>query len=242
MIRLSIWFKWDFSSSRKLQTKKGTNHLPLSLLFLPNISLLPLYSQNQSLWSYTVKTYLFTFINLFNPNPPFFWFNFLLRHIHQQSLCLKVYFATTPLLRNSLVGYRTLSDKLFFLSTLKILLHSLRLLLLCLLQSAIPLTAVIFFSTVNFKVFFLILVFCNLCYACIHALLLQLYLTLYDPMDCILPDSSVRGIILARILEWVAISSSRGSSQSRDWTHVSWGSCRILYLSVTWEAPRCISM
>ena len=30
MIRLSIWFKWDFSSSRKLQTKKGTNHLPLS--------------------------------------------------------------------------------------------------------------------------------------------------------------------------------------------------------------------
>ena len=168
------------------------------MLFLPNISLLPLYSQNQSLWSYTVKTYLFTFINLFNPNPPFFWFNFLLRHIHQQSLCLKVYFATTPLLRNSLVGYRTLSDKLFFLSTLKILLHSLRLLLLCLLQSAIPLTAVIFFSTVNFKVFFLILVFCNLCYACIHALLLQLYLTLYDPMDCILPDSSVRGIILAR--------------------------------------------
>ena len=34
----------------------------------------------------------------------------------------------------------------------------------------------------------------------------------YDPMDCCLPGSSVHGIILARILEWVAISFSRGSS------------------------------
>ena len=34
----------------------------------------------------------------------------------------------------------------------------------------------------------------------------QLCLTLYDPMDCCLPDSSVHGIFQARILEWVAIS------------------------------------
>ena len=40
-------------------------------------------------------------------------------------------------------------------------------------------------------------------------------------MDCSLPGSSVRGIIQARILEWVAISFSRGSSQPRNRTWVS---------------------
>ena len=40
-------------------------------------------------------------------------------------------------------------------------------------------------------------------------------------MDCNLPGSSVHGILQARILEWVAISFSRGSSQSRDWTQIS---------------------
>ena len=55
-----------------------------------------------------------------------------------------------------------------------------------------------------------------------HAKLLPLCLTLYNPMDCSLPDSSVHGILQARILEWVqAISSSRGSFRPRDWTHVS---------------------
>ena len=37
--------------------------------------------------------------------------------------------------------------------------------------------------------------------------------TLCDPMDCSLPDSSVHGILQAKILEWVAMPSSRGSSQ-----------------------------
>ena len=41
------------------------------------------------------------------------------------------------------------------------------------------------------------------------------------PMDCSPPGSSVHGILQARILEWVAISFSRGSSQPRDWTQVS---------------------
>ena len=40
----------------------------------------------------------------------------------------------------------------------------------------------------------------------------QSYLTFCDPMDCSLPGSSVHGILQARILEWVAMSSSRGSS------------------------------
>ena len=40
-------------------------------------------------------------------------------------------------------------------------------------------------------------------------------------MDCSLPDSSVHGILQARILEWVAMSFFRGSSWFRDWTCVS---------------------
>ena len=42
----------------------------------------------------------------------------------------------------------------------------------------------------------------------------QSCLTLWDPMDCSSPGSSVHGISQARILEWVAISYSRGSSHS----------------------------
>ena len=53
----------------------------------------------------------------------------------------------------------------------------------------------------------------------------QLYLTLCDSMDCSPPDSSVHGISQARILEWVAISSSRGCSRLRDQTQVSYISC-----------------
>ena len=49
----------------------------------------------------------------------------------------------------------------------------------------------------------------------------QLCLILCDPMDCSLLGSSVHGISQARILEWVAIPFSRGSSQPRDWTQVS---------------------
>ena len=45
--------------------------------------------------------------------------------------------------------------------------------------------------------------------------------TLCDPMDCSLPASSVHGILQARILEWVAMTFSRGSSQPRNQTRVS---------------------
>ena len=49
----------------------------------------------------------------------------------------------------------------------------------------------------------------------------QLCLTLCDPTDCSLPGFSIHGIFQARILEWVAISFSRGSSWPRDRTQVS---------------------
>ena len=61
-----------------------------------------------------------------------------------------------------------------------------------------------------------------------HVKSLQSSLTLCDPMDCSPLGSSVHGILQARILEWVIISSSRRSSWPRDWTHVS----RLLHLQV----------
>ena len=67
------------------------------------------------------------------------------------------------------------------------------------------------------------------------------HVQLCDPMDCSLPGSSVHGIFLARILEWVVISFSRGTSQPRDRTPISCGSCigrRILNHCATWEAAK----
>ena len=49
-----------------------------------------------------------------------------------------------------------------------------------------------------------------------HAKSLQLCLTLCDPKDCSLPDSSAHGILQARILKWVAVHSSRGAFWGRD--------------------------
>ena len=50
-------------------------------------------------------------------------------------------------------------------------------------------------------------------------------LALCHPMDCSLPASSVHGIFQPRLLEWVSMSYSRGSSQPRDWTRISCVSC-----------------
>ena len=61
----------------------------------------------------------------------------------------------------------------------------------------------------------------------------QLCLTLCDSMDCSLPGSSVHGIFQARILEWVAVSFSRGPSWPRNRTHIICISGWILY-----ESPR----
>ena len=56
---------------------------------------------------------------------------------------------------------------------------------------------------------------------CVHAKSLQSYLTLYNPMDCCLPDSSVHRSLQTRILEWVTMPFSKGSSWPRDRTRVS---------------------
>ena len=54
-----------------------------------------------------------------------------------------------------------------------------------------------------------------------HSEVVQSCLTLCDPMDCSLSGSSVHGILQARILEWVAMLSSRGSYQPRNRTLIS---------------------
>ena len=72
-------------------------------------------------------------------------------------------------------------------------------------------------------------------------LVTHLCLTLYDPMDSSLPVSSVHVILQARILEWVVISFSRGSSQPRDQTQVTHIAGRLF---TDW-APRkafCVSL
>ena len=68
---------------------------------------------------------------------------------------------------------------------------------------------------------------------------LQLCLTLCNPMDCSRPGSSVHGIVQARILEWVAMAFTRGSSWPRDWTCISKSVALtggFFTTSVPWEA------
>ena len=75
-------------------------------------------------------------------------------------------------------------------------------------------------------------------HACMRAKLLQLYLTLCNPIDCSPPGSSVYGIFQARIVEWVAMSSSKGSSWPKD-PRLLMFTCigrQVLYHRATWEA------
>ena len=82
---------------------------------------------------------------------------------------------------------------------------------------------------------------------CMYAKLLQLCQTLCN-LDCSSPSTSVHGVFQAGIKEWVAIPYSRGSSWSRDWTHVSlclqhsqMSSLPLLPPSVPWLHPNFVS-
>ena len=66
-------------------------------------------------------------------------------------------------------------------------------------------------------------------------LVAQSCLTLATPWTVALPGSSVHGIFQARILEWVAIYFSRGSSQTKDLTHISCLAGRFFTTSAPWE-------
>ena len=75
---------------------------------------------------------------------------------------------------------------------------------------------------------------------CVYA---QLYVTLCNPMDVAPPVSSVYGTFQARILEQIAISYSRGSSQPSEWSHISCVSCigrHVLYHCTSWKTTNRI--
>ena len=75
---------------------------------------------------------------------------------------------------------------------------------------------------------------------CVLSCFSRVRLTLCDPMDCSPQDSSVHGILQARILEWFAISYLRGSSRPRDWAASLMSPAlagRFFTTSATWEAP-----
>ena len=71
-----------------------------------------------------------------------------------------------------------------------------------------------------------------------HARSLQSCPTLCDPMDPSPPGSSVHGIFQARVLEWVAIPFSRGSSRPRDGTPVSWVTCIARWILYHWATRK----
>ena len=77
----------------------------------------------------------------------------------------------------------------------------------------------------------------------LHACVLSHFshVRLCDGVDCSPPGSTVHGILQARILEQVAMSSSRGSSLPRDRTQVSYVSCivrQVLYHQCPWGSPQ----
>ena len=83
-------------------------------------------------------------------------------------------------------------------------------------------------SCLNFRTWQSEALVCSLFDVCVwfmHACMLQPHLTLCNPVDCSPPGSSVHGILQSRILDWVAMPSSKGSSQPRDWNCISWNSC-----------------
>ena len=90
---------------------------------------------------------------------------------------------------------------------------------------------------------------CFFVYKLVLSEVAQSCLTLCDPMDCSLPGSSVHGIFQATVLEWTAISFSRGSSQPRDRTRVScivdrcftiWATREVLYWDIVISNYLCI--
>ena len=79
----------------------------------------------------------------------------------------------------------------------------------------------LFSENCNFAVHFLCAALCSLAHLCP---------TLCDPMHWSPPGCCVHGIFQARILVWLAIPYSRGSSQCRDWTPASWVSCTVRWI------------
>ena len=76
-------------------------------------------------------------------------------------------------------------------------------------------------TTVVFAQWMLLLDFCKNMFCCCCLVAKSRLTLLWPPLNCRPPGFSVHGISQARILEWIAISFSRGSSRLRDWIHIS---------------------
>ena len=98
-----------------------------------------------------------------------------------------------------------------------------------------------FFSLIfNWRI---IVLQCGVVFCHVNELAAQSCPALCNPMECNPVGSSVHGILQERILEWIAISFSRGSSQPRDWTQVSWiaGRCFTAWAAREAHTTRWIS-
>ena len=101
--------------------------------------------------------------------------------------------------------------------------------------SLLPQVAAYTFPQGNCWLLTLLLAQQNTMHVCMHACLrAQCCLTLCHPVVCSLLSFSVHGVFQARILEWVAISSSRGSFLPKDWTHLSCVSCIVGRFFIAW--------
>ena len=137
----------------------------------------------------------------------------------------KKLYISPSILNEILARYSNLVCRFFPFSTLNISYHSLLACRVSAARSAVkhmgfPLYVTCCFSLAAFSIIFLGLVFVSLICMCLGMFLgsevTQLGPTLCDPMDCSPPGSSIHGIFQARVLEWVDISFSRGSSPTRD--------------------------
>ena len=126
--------------------------------------------------------------------------------LNSLSFCLSVKLLICPsYLKEILSGYSHLGCRFFSFITLS--------------MSCQPSWAEVFLLKDKLYLLFSLAAF-NICSLCLSEVA-QSCLTLCDPMDCSLSGSSVHGIFQARVLEWIAISFSRGSSRPRNRTQVS---------------------
>ena len=154
------------------------------------------------------------------------WLVFILPSFHSQTYCVVLSDNLCLLiLESSLSSLIVVVDTSELTSSITSTCFLFVLLLLCFCPFCLFLTlffSILFlpFLVVTWKQFNSVFTMCLLC-----AQALQLCPTPHDTLDCSPPGSSVHGTLQARILEWVAISSFRGSSQHRNWTWIFCISC-----------------
>ena len=131
---------------------------------------------------------------------------------------------------------------LWFTSLSMIISRSIHILQMELLHSFLWLSNIPFYRCIIYHIFIFYLSVHGHLVVCMCAKSLQSCPALCHPIDRSPAGSSVHGILLARMLEWVAMPSSRGSSWPGDWTHISYV-CSLVggffSANATWEGFSC---